>query len=250
MYKRERLEEEFELEDEQQTIEEYSNIASVISVNYSLMAGELSNAGDFSKGMAVDLGTGLGDLAIEVASRHPQLQVMGLDISEKAVEEANNKAKQRNLGNVSFRTADVHSLPFEDGSVDLVVSHGVLHHLKDISKVFIEIYRILKPNGLAYIVDLRRDAPEEVVKEVAAHLPPNQAKAFMHSVEGSYLIDELKEILTKAGIRNFEVQGLKFSRVTILKNMSKLRSSSMRKADYTKLSLTIIIRKEQESRKG
>ena len=37
-------------------------------------------------------------------------------------------------------------------SVDVVFSSGVLHHSKDIKKSISEIYRVLKPNGKAYIM--------------------------------------------------------------------------------------------------
>lgn len=57
------------------------------------------------------------------------------------------------------------------------------------------------------------------------------------------LEEELKEILHNLGIKNFDVSAQRFSRDTILKNKDKLRQSSMRSLDYTKLSQTIIIRK-------
>ena len=239
-----RMDEEFELEDEGQAFKEYTYITSVIAVNYSLIADELSNFGDFSAGLAIDLGTGLGDLAIEVGKRYPKLQVAGIDISEKAIEEANKKAKAENLGNINFRLADVHNLPFENNSVDLVVSHGAIHHLKDVSQAFLEIYRVLKPNAVAYITDLRRDAPQEVVKQVENNLPTSQAKGFINSIRASYIPEEFKKILTDLGINQFEVSGQRFSRNTIFKNKDKLRSVTTRSADYTKLSQTILIRKE------
>lgn len=241
--KRERLEEEFELEDEAEAVKEYSYITSVISVNYSLMADELSKLANSQEGFAVDLGSGLGDLAIEVGRRYPKLNITGIDISQEALTRATEKAKAENLNNVNFQLADVHHLPFENNSLDLVVSHGSIHHWKDPSQAFGEIYRVLKPGALAYLSDLRRDAPEQTVKEVETNLPPNQARGFINSVRASYVPEELKEMLERVGIKNFEVSGQRFSRDTILKNKDKLRTVAMRSADYPKLSQTIIIRK-------
>ncbi len=240
------MNEEFELEHEDQAFQEYVYITSVISVNYFLIADEISKLGDFSIGLAVDLGSGLGDLAMAIAKRYPELKVKGLDISKKAIQEATSRVKNDNLNNVDFQLADIHSLPFEDNSVDLVVSHGAVHHLKDPAKAFSEVYRILKPDALAYLTDLRRDAPEEIVKEVAASLSENQVRGFMNSIKASYIPEELREILVNLGIRDFCVNGQSFSRETIIKNKDKLRKASMRKADYTKLSQTITIRKESE----
>lgn len=243
MEKRERLEEEFELADEDEALEDYAYVTAVIAINYSLIADELSKLGDFQQGQAIDVGTGLGDLAIEVAKRYPGLKTSGIDISQKGIEQAAIKAKRENLHNLIFRLANAHNLPFADASVDLVVSHGALHHLKDITKVFSEIYRVLKPNAIAYLTDLRRDAPEELIKEIETRLPPSQAKAFINSVNAAYVPEELQKILTELGIKNFAVAGQKFSRETIFKNMEKLRKVPMRSADYPKLSQAVLIRK-------
>jgi len=247
MNKKERLEEEFELEDEEQVLRDYSHITSVISVNYCLMADELSKFGEFQEGVAVDLGSGLGDLAIEVARRHSRLTVIGVDISLKAIAEATKRAKEENLANVRFELQDVHKLGFADNSIDLVVSHGSIHHWIDVSGAFSEIYRILKPAGLAYLNDLRRDAPQEIVEEVKISLPPSQAKGFINSIQAAYTPEELRAILSRLGIRDFEVSEQKFSRETIFKNLRILRQNSSRSADYNKLSLTILIRKSQVS---
>ncbi|HEX7185510.1 MAG TPA: class I SAM-dependent methyltransferase [Thermoanaerobaculia bacterium] len=47
--------------------------------------------------------------------------------------------------------ADVHRLPVEDGSVDLVVATGLLEHVNDDHTVVREIVRILRPGGLVHI---------------------------------------------------------------------------------------------------
>jgi ubiquinone/menaquinone biosynthesis C-methylase UbiE len=241
--KKERLEEEFEVAGEDEAFDDYAYITAVIAINYSLITDELSKLGDFQKGLAVDIGSGLGDLAIAVGKRYPALHITGIDIAQKAITEATKRAKAENLENLEFKIADIHRFSFADDSVDLVVSHGVLHHLKDISQALAEVYRILKPGGIAYLTDLRRDAPQEIIDEIEKSLPASQAKGFINSIRASYVPEELKEILTKMGIKNFEVSGQKFSRDTIFKNIDKLRKNTMRSADYTKLSQTVTIRK-------
>lgn len=42
-------------------------------------------------------------------------------------------------------------LPVEDGSLDWIVSHEVLEHVRDLRAVFAEVRRTLKPDGLAYL---------------------------------------------------------------------------------------------------
>ena len=241
--RKERLEEEFDSADQGQALTDYAYVTEAIAVNYSLMADELALLGDFSKGRGLDIGSGLGDLAIEVAQRYPGLALTGIDISAQAAVIAREKAKNKNLKIIDFRLADVHELPFISASMDLVVSHGAIHHLRDLRQALAEIYRVLKPKGLAYLSDLRRDAPEEIVNEIAQNLPKSPAGAFIHSVNAAYTPLELEGILAGLKLTDFSVSPQKFSRATIFKNKDKLRSLSMRKADYTRISQTVLIRK-------
>ncbi|OGX19589.1 MAG: hypothetical protein A3K83_03515 [Omnitrophica WOR_2 bacterium RBG_13_44_8b] len=243
LQKNERLEEEFGLEDEEQALRDYALVVDLLNANYSLIADELFKLGEFKQGLAIDMGTGLGSLAIEVAKRYPHMEVIGIDISQKAIGLAGQKAKQAEIRNVEFQLADIHEMPFEDNSCDLVVSHGAMHHLRDISRAFNSIYRILKPGACAYLTDLRRDAPPEVVKGIEDNLPASQARAFINSIKASYIPQELEEILTRLNIKNFAVSAQKFSRETIIKNIKKLRESPMRSIDSTKLSQTVVINK-------
>lgn len=43
--------------------------------------------------------------------------------------------------------ADMSQLPFKDNSFDIIFSHSVIHHCKDLSKLFAEFHRVLKPGG-------------------------------------------------------------------------------------------------------
>ena len=47
--------------------------------------------------------------------------------------------------------ADVLELPFEDSYFDFVFCNGVLHHTDNMEKGIREMYRVLKPNKLAYL---------------------------------------------------------------------------------------------------
>lgn len=53
--------------------------------------------------------------------------------------------------NVSF-IADISSLPFTDNSVDAVICEEVLEHVPDPKVVISEMYRVIKPDALVYIV--------------------------------------------------------------------------------------------------
>lgn len=48
---------------------------------------------------------------------------------------------------------DAHYLSLPDNSFDIVVGNGILHHLEDLNQVMHEIYRVLKPNGIAVFTE-------------------------------------------------------------------------------------------------
>ena len=102
-------------------------------------------------GSIVDLGSGTGYLSIEIAKRAPGLQVYGIDLSRQMVKIARGHA--RGVGNVRFEFGNVTSLPFEDDSIDFIVSTGSLHHWNKPAKVFDECYRVLKNGKEAWIYD-------------------------------------------------------------------------------------------------
>jgi ubiquinone/menaquinone biosynthesis C-methylase UbiE len=102
-------------------------------------------------GTILDLGSGTGYLAIEIARKSPGLQVYGIDLSRQMVKIARRRAKD--VDNVRFVFGNAAKLPFKDNSIDLVVSTGASHHWKTPRLVFDECYRVLKTGQEAWIYD-------------------------------------------------------------------------------------------------
>ncbi len=102
-------------------------------------------------GTILDLGSGTGYLSIEIAKRSPSLQVYGIDLSMQMVKIARRHAK--GVDNARFVFGNAAKLPFEDNSIDLVISTGASHHWKTPRMVFDECYRVLKPGKEAWIYD-------------------------------------------------------------------------------------------------
>jgi ubiquinone/menaquinone biosynthesis C-methylase UbiE len=99
---------------------------------------------DFVKGKdVVDIASGEGygsNLLSKVANR-----VTGVDISEEAVEFANNKYSASNL---SFIVGSADNIPLPNNSIDVVVSFETLEHHDKHDEMMAEIKRILRPGGL------------------------------------------------------------------------------------------------------
>jgi ubiquinone/menaquinone biosynthesis C-methylase UbiE len=111
-----------------------------------------------SRGEALDLGCGPGLLVIELARRAPDLHVTGIDLSERMVAAAQERARVQQASlRVSFSRADVLLVPLPDSSMDLLVSTLSLHHWSNPVAVLDEIARVLRPGGSFLVFDLRRD---------------------------------------------------------------------------------------------
>ncbi|MBS0170891.1 MAG: methyltransferase domain-containing protein [Nitrospira sp.] len=108
----------------------------------------------------LDLGSGTGYpalLAGEVVGAKGT--VVGIDLAESMLAVATRKAKRAGLQQVSFRTGDVTSLPFDRESIDAVISRFCLMFLPDIPKAAKEIARVLTPGG--YVATAVWGAPEK-----------------------------------------------------------------------------------------
>lgn len=103
-------------------------------------------------GPALDIGTGKGLLAIELARRG--LEVVTIDVDEQERELARLLASAAGVaGRICFDTADAAGLPYADGSFGTVAMMDVLHHLEDSDRVLREMARVVVPGGIALIAD-------------------------------------------------------------------------------------------------
>ncbi|MEM1544900.1 MAG: class I SAM-dependent methyltransferase [Candidatus Methanomethylicia archaeon] len=116
-------------------------------------------------GTILDIGTGPGRLPIEIVKQVPNVKVIGIDISKSMIKIARKNAEKEGIDKVEFRIGSAYNTGFKDLSVDLVLSTGLIHHLKEAVKAFNEIYRILKYKGEAWIYDGRRDATKIEIEE-------------------------------------------------------------------------------------
>jgi SAM-dependent methyltransferase len=104
----------------------------------------------------LEIGSGPGELALEIARRLPGVEVVGIDLAEAMIDSAMQRARaQRSDDRVRFLLADGAALPLPDASFDVAVSTLSLHHWAEPATVFAEIARVLRPGGVALIYDLR-----------------------------------------------------------------------------------------------
>ena len=91
----------------------------------------------------LELACGSGQLSFNL-SKYAKNWI-GTDFSEQMILEARKHGEYENL---AFEIADATSLNFVDGEFDCVVIANALHIMPNPDKAMIEIYRVLKPNGI------------------------------------------------------------------------------------------------------
>ncbi|KAL3958378.1 hypothetical protein ACCO45_006540 [Purpureocillium lilacinum] len=96
----------------------------------------------------LDVGCGPGSITVDLARLVPQGHVTGIEYVPDPLDGARALAVSRGVTNVTFAVADVHSLPFDDDSFDVVHAHQVLQHIADPVKALREMRRVAKPGGL------------------------------------------------------------------------------------------------------
>lgn len=106
-----------------------------------------------TSGNILDVGTGSGYLAFELAQRYPDCNIVGLDILEDTLECNRTKANHLGLSNIQFKTYDGFVFPFENESFDIIVTRYALHHFPNLQDIFKEVSRVLKGGGQLFISD-------------------------------------------------------------------------------------------------
>ncbi|GAB1544511.1 methyltransferase domain-containing protein [Scytonema sp. NUACC21] len=103
----------------------------------------------------LDVACGTGEFEQLLLTENPMQHITGVDISEKMLQIAQQKLKE--YPHVSFHTASVSALPFENNSFDVVVSANAFHYFDNPLAALVEIKRVLKPDGTVIILDWCKD---------------------------------------------------------------------------------------------
>ena len=99
---------------------------------------------------ALDVATGTGDLAIELARRvGPEGEVVGLDFSERMLELARAKAP-----GLSFEQGSALALPYADASFDAATIGFGARNLSDLDAGLAEMARVVRPGGHVVVLEI------------------------------------------------------------------------------------------------
>lgn len=103
----------------------------------------------------LDLATGTGDMAIELAERYPHVEVIGLDPSTGMMEVGSSKVQAKRLNErISFVIGDSQELDFEADSFDGVTMAFGIRNVPDRLAALREMVRVCKPGAKIAILEL------------------------------------------------------------------------------------------------
>ncbi|MDD1689962.1 MAG: methyltransferase domain-containing protein [Methanoregula sp.] len=118
---------------------------------YPVIADQILERTGITRGACLDVGSGPALLAIALALLS-DLRVTALDSSPEMYELARRNIRDRCMeALVVPLIGDVHAIPAADAAFSLVVSRGSFHSWEDLPAAFLEISRVLRPGGMAYI---------------------------------------------------------------------------------------------------
>ncbi len=95
--------------------------------------------------MLLDIGCGAGFI-IDIAKKYFK-KIRGVDITPEMIQQIDTNHPECDI---QVQLATTEDLPFENNQFNMVTAYAVLHHLHDLSPVFNEIYRVMKPGGVFY----------------------------------------------------------------------------------------------------
>jgi demethylmenaquinone methyltransferase/2-methoxy-6-polyprenyl-1,4-benzoquinol methylase len=114
-------------------------------------AVDLARVGPGSR--VLDVATGTGDLAIELARRvSPGGEVVGSDFSEAMLERARAKSKPA-AAELRFEWGDALDLPFADGAFDAATVGFGARNFSDLARGLAEMVRVVRPGGRVVVLE-------------------------------------------------------------------------------------------------
>lgn len=153
-------------------------------------------------GTVVEVGAGSARL-LTIVGLHKPYQLIALDNNSSALKLASKNLEQMKLkGTALF--GDAENLPFEDCSIDVVLSGGLLEHFIDPLPVLKEMNRVLKPDGIFYADIVPRKFSLYRISDLPRILTSNTMVG--GAIETNYSIVKWKQLLENAGFNILNIK--------------------------------------------
>jgi ubiquinone/menaquinone biosynthesis C-methylase UbiE len=154
----------------------YANNTAKLKSHFAACADRI--AAQLAPGARVlEVAAGPGYLAVELAKRGP-FRITGLDISRSFVRMASEHAARAGV-DVAFRLGDAAALPFANETFDFVVCRAAFKNFSDPVGALREMHRVLRPQGKALVIDMRKDASNAAIEAAVDEMHLGRVDAFL-----------------------------------------------------------------------
>jgi ubiquinone/menaquinone biosynthesis C-methylase UbiE len=159
----------------------------------------------------LEVAPGPGYFAIELA-KLGNYQITGLDISETFVEIARANAAKARV-HVDFRRGNASAMPFPENTFDFLLCRAAFKNFSEPKRALDEMHRVLKPGGQALIIDLRRDASNQSIKQAVDNMNLGVVNAAITQLtfrfmllKRAYTKSEFEKLISETKFRETEIR--------------------------------------------
>jgi len=176
----------------------------------------------------LDVASGTGDLAIDIARMTPGATVVGLDPSKNMLAIAGDKVARRGLAErISFVIGDAQELPYQSCEMDAATIAFGIRNVPDRPRALRELARVVRPGGRVAVLELgepRAGVLGRAARLHTRHVVPRLGALLSGAREYAYLqrsiaafppADEFAQIMEQAGLHVLEVIPLTFGACTL-----------------------------------
>ncbi len=170
------------------------------AVAASLGCGVPTAVADLHPGeIVVDLGSGAGaDVLISARRVAPGGRAIGLDMTTEMLDLARRAALDAGVTNAQFVQGYLEDMPFQDASVDVVISNCVINLAADKLAVLREAARVLRPGGRFAVSDVVVDGDMDDATRA-------EMQAWTGCIAGAFSRTQFQQALSDAGLVAVEI---------------------------------------------
>ena len=154
----------------------------------------------------LDLAAGTGDFTIALSTALPSARIVAADLSQNMLREADRKFIERGMSHVSTVQCNALHLPFKDDTFDAITCAFGVRNFSDLGRGLAEMYRTLRPGGVAVILELcepARRISRRLYKLHAFRVIPILGGLFGHNKKAyAYLPESIQRMTQREGMKN------------------------------------------------
>lgn len=180
----------------------------------------------------LEAGCGTGAQTVILAGKSPGALITSVDISAESLAQAEKKVRQAGITNVTFRQADIFSLPFAPASFDHIFLCFVLEHLADPEQALGRLRPLLKEGGTITVIEGDHGSTFFHPDDANARKAVQCLVTLQRQMGGNSLIGrELYPLISRAGFRDVHISPrmvyVDSSRPALVEGFTKLTFTAM-----------------------